>query len=660
MVWNASSVSVTTENARMPITRVRWRERQRLSAADLGAEQLYRLQALGRHLLAPHDWGVVRGLWLVPEHARLSLKWRLTPGIAVDGYGRELLVPEPIDFELPAYALEGGTFRVFLYYCEWPSSTRMCAPCRDTPAPRTRQHVQLVVSDSMRPGTGPAAVLDFARAAGRIANGPAWPVLVGAITLAGPGPLTVETTRYHAQRASILHSPSGRAALRQGFLGPSDPYQLLLSTSSDAGAWERRVGLDRDGVAHVWKQFVISGASASALVPLSASASMLVTADMPAGVGRRIVLEGALENVADPQLTLRWLDNTGARDVVRVDLLKNKRAFLDRGFRFLNMPPVALKLVDAARPARRIQVTHPIGKAGNARELVVQAFSVGLQPSGGLLKLCTRDLVTPEIGVAPCDGHPRTAGAAPAQQATGGAFRFRSATQPIPGPTTRAIQAVSAARADSAPITTLRLSGGEFDEGDHSPRVALGSRDATKGWHSVLTIDGGGRVRMPQPEATLTVSRALQLPPITVNPADPLTQDLLALAYNAGLRRAGRLADVKIAVAFSNPPATVKRGDTLAYSIQVANGAASTITVKRVLELVVGKDTNNGDVTLRSIPLSPGSPSITTGASSTFSAEILKFQHRASHLVIALEILVSVGGKDYALAIVSGQLTVTD
>ena len=74
----------------MSITRVDYRERQRLSAADLRREQNYRLGLIGRHLLAAHRFGVVRGLRIIEPSPGVST---LTPGIAVDGYGRVIVVP---------------------------------------------------------------------------------------------------------------------------------------------------------------------------------------------------------------------------------------------------------------------------------------------------------------------------------------------------------------------------------------------------------------------------------------------------------------------------------------------------------------------------------------------------------------------------------------
>jgi hypothetical protein len=659
----------------MTITRVHWRERQRVSAADLGAEQLYRLQGTGRHLLAPHDWGVVRGLWLAPPELHRGTRWRLTEGVAVDGYGRELLVREPIEFDLPDGTRKDGVFRAFLYYCESPSSSPPCVPCREDPAPRTHQHVQLVVNDTMVPVTGPAADLALARAAGRVADLPAWPVLVGGIETA-LHKVTYAETRYHAQRASILRSPSGRIALRQGLLGPYDQYQLLLSTDPDALAPVKRLAIDRAGVAHVWKELVLSGATASAMVQLSAHAALMVQGAMPAGVGRRVVIHGVLEDATDPRLTLRWLDSTGAHDVLHANLLQRGETFLDHTFTFMDMHPVTLRLVQAARPAKRMQVVQNVrvvpkdarGAVGGdvVRAFAVQEFEATLRPSGGQLTLHTRVLTTPPADTTPCDPDRRATTAPQADDVVGGLACFRPAAQATPAPTVRAIQAVPEPRADDMPATVLRLSGGEFDEGDHSARVAMGARLQTAaafGWRPIVSVDGGGRVRVAAEGTTLHVSHTLQLPPITTNPADPLTQDLLALSYSAGLRRAGRSRPaITVSITFATMPPKVKRGGPLEYTLNVNVGPVGALTVKRALECVVGRfvpndPVENKDVALRTIP----SPPVAVDAQHPLAMPVTipSFQHVADHVVIAVELLVSVGGKDYACSGVSAQIEVT-
>ncbi len=72
--------------------RVQYREGQRLLAADLRAEQAYHTAARRRHALSGHTWGIVRGLAPAVDAGRLLIQ----PGLAVDGYGRELLLPEPL------------------------------------------------------------------------------------------------------------------------------------------------------------------------------------------------------------------------------------------------------------------------------------------------------------------------------------------------------------------------------------------------------------------------------------------------------------------------------------------------------------------------------------------------------------------------------------
>ena len=76
--------------------RVHYREGQRLLAADLRAEQAYHDAARRRHALSGHTWGIVRGLApAVDDDGRLLIQ----PGLAVDGYGREMLLPEPLVVE---------------------------------------------------------------------------------------------------------------------------------------------------------------------------------------------------------------------------------------------------------------------------------------------------------------------------------------------------------------------------------------------------------------------------------------------------------------------------------------------------------------------------------------------------------------------------------
>jgi hypothetical protein len=74
-----------------PPSRVRWRERQTVRAADLAAEQDYRLDARRRHLRGRHLPGVAAGLGLEAGADGVTV----APGLAVDGRGRSIVLAHP-------------------------------------------------------------------------------------------------------------------------------------------------------------------------------------------------------------------------------------------------------------------------------------------------------------------------------------------------------------------------------------------------------------------------------------------------------------------------------------------------------------------------------------------------------------------------------------
>jgi hypothetical protein len=86
------------------LPRVRFRERQPLTAADLNAEQAHRLALRRRHNAGQHGWGIVAGLALDEDDRGLIVD----PGMAVDGYGRELVLPQPVLIELAALKKVAG------------------------------------------------------------------------------------------------------------------------------------------------------------------------------------------------------------------------------------------------------------------------------------------------------------------------------------------------------------------------------------------------------------------------------------------------------------------------------------------------------------------------------------------------------------------------
>src|SRR2546425_11607599 len=120
-------------------SRVQYRERQRLRAGDLQAEQDYLLGLAGRHHLGPHAWGIVRGLVVSIKDGKASI----APGEAVDGYGRELIVFQEVEINLLANVTQQF---VYLYYCERPRGVY-----GDKPNTRWRDATEITVSDKPWP-----------------------------------------------------------------------------------------------------------------------------------------------------------------------------------------------------------------------------------------------------------------------------------------------------------------------------------------------------------------------------------------------------------------------------------------------------------------------------------------------------------------------------
>jgi hypothetical protein len=207
--------------------RVRFRERQRLTADDLLAEQEYQVAAAGRHHLGQHDWGVVRGLGIYKE----DTGWFVQTGIAEDGYGREIILSQPAPLTLPG----AGPYRVILYYCEEPWPKHSAAHCVTEPAPRIRQTGRVFVRgvDSepwTDPRDWPPTPIAEAIAAGGVGQLPPWPVVLGTITPNAKNELQLGEVRYVRARASRVRAPSGRAVMRIGRRALSDRYLFAVAT----------------------------------------------------------------------------------------------------------------------------------------------------------------------------------------------------------------------------------------------------------------------------------------------------------------------------------------------------------------------------------------------------------------------------------------------
>jgi hypothetical protein len=81
------------------IVRVRYFTQQFLRTQDFTDEQAYHLAMLQRHNIGLHAWGIVEGLKLVSDADSVEVE----PGFAIDGYGRSVVLSEPLPLPTTAF-----------------------------------------------------------------------------------------------------------------------------------------------------------------------------------------------------------------------------------------------------------------------------------------------------------------------------------------------------------------------------------------------------------------------------------------------------------------------------------------------------------------------------------------------------------------------------
>src|SRR5260370_1044288 len=103
------------------ILRLHYFERQYLGAADLEDQQTYLRDMRRRHNLGHHTWGIVTGLDLVEVPVAgdpTAVDVYIQPGMAIDGFGREIIVVAPVKLDPAKFASFSGVgpHDVFISY----------------------------------------------------------------------------------------------------------------------------------------------------------------------------------------------------------------------------------------------------------------------------------------------------------------------------------------------------------------------------------------------------------------------------------------------------------------------------------------------------------------------------------------------------------------
>ena len=117
--------SIAAPGSLVGLERPRYFPRQIVGPEDLNQGLLYMTDRMRRHNRFLHGWGISCGLRVVPcgpnEDGSPACRVRVTSGYALDPYGNEIFVPEPVIVDLCATDTGGGLMCV-------PTADPWCAP----------------------------------------------------------------------------------------------------------------------------------------------------------------------------------------------------------------------------------------------------------------------------------------------------------------------------------------------------------------------------------------------------------------------------------------------------------------------------------------------------------------------------------------------------
>jgi hypothetical protein len=236
------------------IVRVRYFDRQYLRPQDLTDEQDYHVAMRRRHAIAGHSWGIVRGLALTPADRQVYVE----PGLAVDGYGREVVLAARTPVRLPP---TGSTFEVWLRYDRVgtdpaPAGYAGCGPgatafYRWQEAPRLEVRESTDLPQARNPPGVPPGDLRFGPERTAPDEESRWPVFLGRISrdLTRPAePATVDGSGrpYAGLVGDRVEAVSGGAVIRLADDFVVEAHGRRLLAVSDEGA-DLQTGLDVAG-----------------------------------------------------------------------------------------------------------------------------------------------------------------------------------------------------------------------------------------------------------------------------------------------------------------------------------------------------------------------------------------------------------------------------
>jgi hypothetical protein len=226
-------------------TRVHYVERQFLQTQDFVDEQAYHLSRQRLHSITEHTWGIVSGLKVLQDQDGTLL---VQPGVAIDGYGRMLVLPDRQSLPSNAFDLKGSeVLEVYALYSRrddngFSVTNDSCNPDGSARGNRSSEGIELqlravdqnLTRDPLSVGEQRFPT-DFQPPNERLvpmtSDDPAqaWPVFLGQITRQKSKQITYEIEfsgrTYAGLVGEALEAPSGDVRVQLGHGSNTDPHK---------------------------------------------------------------------------------------------------------------------------------------------------------------------------------------------------------------------------------------------------------------------------------------------------------------------------------------------------------------------------------------------------------------------------------------------------
>lgn len=275
------------------VARVRYFPGQFLRTPDFTAEQAYHLAMRRRHNIGQHSFGIVAGLQVVQADGLVVVE----PGMAVDGYGREIVLVTRTPLDVPGAFVARGADRLdvaiaYRLVTAEPAPDGYASCTDDDTSYRIVEQpvLRYTVPDPDHPNPRePATVPEGDRGFGPARTPPDdpladWPVHLATIVRDAAGTVTVESDGrpYAGLVGEQVRSVSGRATVQVGAERADDPFRFAVRVTDGPFPEVPRLGVLRDGaVVAAGRTTLLGDVRVHGAVELQAGPSVEGSGDAP-------------------------------------------------------------------------------------------------------------------------------------------------------------------------------------------------------------------------------------------------------------------------------------------------------------------------------------------------------------------------------------------